>query len=275
MTDTDANLPENKSDHPPSIPVHTIQINAVPGSPFPHSGLGVVIPPEVAAQIATGGFNLMMEPVTPAVEGEPSRFTIKAVPIVPANPVNFNDNSASGNQTGCSQTETESIVVNSTPALQTPSLPSQQSKKARTSPSSRKPAPIFKFAQPPKIPCSKEGCPSPDRLTSSRCQSCSVPVHGNCLHNRVLCTVCYNARMVQHKATQKKKRSASTAGSKLTGPSSKKLKMSAGLSKGKTQNPPKTKSQGSTLLSATMVSDGSKAQGTLMNGQSKEWSKIH
>jgi len=170
--------------------------------------------------------------------------------------------SEEGNQTGSSQTETETIVVNSTSALQTPSLPSQQSKKARTSPSSRKPAPIFNFAQPPKIPCSKEGCTAPDRLTSSRCQSCSVPVHGNCLHDRVLCTVCYNARMVQHKATQKQKRSASTAGSKLTGPSSKKLKMSTGLSKGNTHNPPKTKSQGSTLPSATMLFTPRRQQST-------------
>ena len=100
ITDTDANVPEHQSEHTSSIPVHTIQINAVPGSSFPHSGLGVVIPPEVAAQIATGGFNLMLEPVTPAVEGEPSRFTIKAVPIVPANPVNNNDISASGSEQG-------------------------------------------------------------------------------------------------------------------------------------------------------------------------------
>ena len=74
-------LEQQISEQTPSLPLHTIQINAAPGSAFPQSGLRVVIPPEIAAQLAKGGFNLMLEPIQSAVEGEPARFAMKAVPI--------------------------------------------------------------------------------------------------------------------------------------------------------------------------------------------------
>ena len=112
-----------------------------------------------------------------------------------------------------------------------PQTPPPPPKKARTSPKSRQPAPIFKFALPPKLPCTMENCDDPENPTSSRCQSCSVPGHGNCLQDRLLCTTCYNARMQQQKEDSKKKRSATQAASTRTKAPSKKPRMCTGLSK--------------------------------------------
>ena len=78
--ETSIHTDPNPHDIPP-VPVHTIQINAAAGDVFPHSGLGVVIPPDVAALLATGGYNLVMEPIPSTPAGGPSRFAVKAVPI--------------------------------------------------------------------------------------------------------------------------------------------------------------------------------------------------
>ena len=55
----------------PVLPVHTINIQHNPssGSTFPVSGLGVVIPPEVAARMAKGNCSIVLEPVQPSVQG--------------------------------------------------------------------------------------------------------------------------------------------------------------------------------------------------------------
>ena len=112
-----------------------------------------------------------------------------------------------------------------------PQTPVRPTKKTRTSPKSRQPAPIFKFALPPKLPCTMPNCESPATLTSSRCQSCSVPGHGNCLHDRLLCTTCYNARLEEKKTQAKNKRAAKVTASAVSKGPSKKPKMSSGLSK--------------------------------------------
>ena len=71
----------------PAVPVHTIQLNPAAGADFPHSGLGVVIPAEVAAEVSKGGFKLVLEPIQSALAGEPTRFSIKAVPLSPPTPL--------------------------------------------------------------------------------------------------------------------------------------------------------------------------------------------
>ena len=71
----------------PAVPVHTMQINPAAGAHFPHSGLGVVIPAEVAAEVSKGGFKLVLEPIQSTVDGEPTRFSVKAVPISPPTPL--------------------------------------------------------------------------------------------------------------------------------------------------------------------------------------------
>ena len=62
------------------------------------------------------------------------------------------------------------------------------STKKTVPPSERKLNPIFTFLQPPLLPCTQENCGEENPLTKSRCQSCSKAGHGNCLHDRVLCT---------------------------------------------------------------------------------------
>ena len=67
---------------PPVLPVHTITIHHNPsaGSTFPVSGVGVVIPPKVAARMATGNFSVVLEPVQPTVERVPSLMQSKLFP---------------------------------------------------------------------------------------------------------------------------------------------------------------------------------------------------
>ena len=116
----------------------------------------------------------------------------------------------------------------STPQRATVPQP-QPAKLKKTSPKSRKPASIFKFKQPPELPCSMAGCPDPKTHTTSRCKACSVPAHGNCLHDRILCTTCYNARMEQHKDALKAKRQK--AKTPAPPPAATKPRIAAGLVK--------------------------------------------
>ena len=75
---------KNASSKPP-VPVHTTNINHSPGagSSFPLPGLGVVLPPPVAAQMPIGGFTVQLEPVASTVEGGAATFAIKTVPVRP------------------------------------------------------------------------------------------------------------------------------------------------------------------------------------------------
>ena len=113
----------------------------------------------------------------------------------------------------------------------TPAQPTVPIRK-RTSPKSRKPASIFKFLLPPKLPCTMEGCELEPKETTTRCQACGVPGHGNCLHDRILCTTCYNARMAEYKDTMSKKRKEAKLVKDPTRTQSKKPKIATGLSKG-------------------------------------------
>ena len=159
----------------------------------------------------------------------------------------------SGEVTQSSHGDSEGTRASESDFTQTP-FPAKTApaKKSRTSPASRKPAPIFKFCLPPPLPCSNDQCPTSDRLTSSRCQSCSVAMHGNCLEDRLLCSTCYNARMVDAKHTQKQKRSAKSAGTDKPPAAAKKVKMSAGLSKGKASTSVKSKQAANVLPQAQM-----------------------
>jgi len=103
-----------------------------------------------------------------------------------------------------------------TPAQPSALPPATVSSKKAIPPAQRKVNPIFTFKQPPLLPCTQANCDEENILTKSRCHSCSKPGHGNCLHDRVLCTECYNARMVSHKAEQAKKRAAAKANKETT-----------------------------------------------------------
>jgi len=116
------------------------------------------------------------------------------------------------------------------------------STKKTVPPSERKLNPIFTFLQPPLLPCTQENCDEENPLTKSRCQSCSKAGHGNCLHDRVLCTECYNARMTTHKQDMAKNRAAKKSNPAATPakkarvtstrePATKKVKVTSGLSK--------------------------------------------
>ena len=122
------------------------------------------------------------------------------------------------------------------PPRQVQTAPTGIAKFKRTSPGSRKPATIFKFQQPPKLPCTFVDCPNPTVETTSRCQSCSVPVHGNCLHDRVLCSACYNARMEHHKATMKEKAGSRKRTTPAPPAGGKKAKVASGMSRSKSMS---------------------------------------
>ena len=62
----------------------------------------MVIPPDVAALLATGGYNLVMEPIPSTPAGEPARFAVKAVPISITPPLS--------NQPECTTDEGENSV---------------------------------------------------------------------------------------------------------------------------------------------------------------------
>ena len=102
-----ANVIHPICDEIPAVPVHTIQINPAAGADFPHSGLGVVIPPEVAAQLAKGHFNLVLEPIPSTVAGEPAWFCVKAVPISPTPPVSNEADCASETELNPHESESE------------------------------------------------------------------------------------------------------------------------------------------------------------------------
>ena len=162
------------------------------------------------------------------------------------------------------ESTTESTVYNDTTEPQTEPLTpatTQTQRRKRTSPKSRKPASIFKFLLPPQVPCTMDGCTELTKETTTRCQACGVPGHGNCLHDRILCTTCYNARMEEHKANLKNKRKQAKE-LKLSAPSeSKKPKLVTGLSRSKaakvstisnTSKPQATKSVAHKTLPTTL-----------------------
>ena len=68
----------------------------------------------------------------------------------------------------------------------------------------------------------------------------------------LLCSTCYNARMVDAKQTRKQKRRAKSAGTDKPPAAAKKVKMSAGLSKGKASTSVKSKQAANVLPQAQM-----------------------
>ena len=170
-------------------------------------------------------------------------------------------------------TESSQGCAESTPGpdsdfTQTPHVVQRAQKKSRTSPASRKPAPIFKHLLPPQIPCAKEGCSTPDQLTSSRCLSCSIAMHGNCLLDRTLCPTCYNARMLSVKATQKQKRAAKCTGSNPPTTPAKKPKVTSGMSKQTARKTPRA-TQTSAVLPLATISFTPKRQPTVRDPLSR------
>ena len=84
------------------------------------------------------------------------------------------------------------------------------------------------FLSAPPLHCSMSGCSDPESHTYLRCQACSVPPNGNCLHHRV----CLMLQCL-HGCTQAKlkaKRGAATTSQTAPPPSSKKPRVASGLS---------------------------------------------
>ena len=164
--------------------------------------------------------------------------------------------------TQSSESVPESTLPSDSNDSHTPAVQPPTSKKARTSPSSRKPACIFKHSLPPKLDCNNTDCPTPEQPTSSRCQSCSIPQHGDCLHDRLLCSTCYNSRMTSTKAATRAKRSSNLVSTPAPSKAAKKVKMSSGLSKGKHSKSAKS-NQPSPALPPAVISFTPRRQPTI------------
>ena len=112
---------ETVSNNPP-VPVHTININQNQGagSSFPLTGLGVVLPPAVAAQMGSGGFTVVLEPVQPTSEGGAGTFSIKTVPVeaTPTQSGNVDDSGSDGDSEGEEGNNSDSNKSAKTPAQQ-------------------------------------------------------------------------------------------------------------------------------------------------------------
>ena len=100
---------------------------------------------------------------------------------------------------------------------------------SKTSPRSRKPAPIFKFRLPQPEPCTNPHCAQDEQQTVNRCNMCNTPAHAACLNDRLYCTPCYNQHMNLHKQKMAEKRKAAKAlkqGTKVVEPKKKQKVMS-------------------------------------------------